>query len=30
LNELAAGNIYLNIHTAEYPAGELRGQVSLR
>ncbi len=30
LNELAAGNIYLNIHTAENPAGELRGQVSLR
>ena len=30
LNELVAGNIYLNIHTAEYPAGELRGQVSLR
>ncbi len=30
LNELAAGNIYLNIHTAENPAGELRGQISLR
>lgn len=30
LNELAAGNIYMNIHTAENPAGELRGQVSLR
>jgi len=30
LNELVAGNIYLNIHTAENPAGELRGQVSLR
>ncbi len=30
LNELAAGNIYLNIHTDKYPAGELRGQVNLR
>ena len=30
LNELAAGNIYVNIHTAENPGGELRGQVSLR
>ncbi len=30
LNELAAGNVYLNIHTAENPAGELRGQISLR
>ncbi len=28
LNELAAGNIYLNIHTAEYPVGELRGRLS--
>ena len=30
LNELAAGNIYVNLHTAEFPAGELRGQVALR
>lgn len=30
LNELAAGNIYLNIHTAENPGGELRGQITLR
>ena len=25
--ELAGGGIYINIHTAEYPAGEIRGQV---
>lgn len=30
LNELAAGNIYLNIHTEQNPAGELRGQVQFR
>lgn len=30
LNKLAAGNIYLNIHTAENPGGELRGQATLR
>lgn len=30
LSELAAGNIYLNIHTDDNPAGELRGQISLR
>ena len=29
LNELAAGNIYINLHTQEFPAGELRGQVRL-
>ena len=30
LNELAAGNVYINLHTAEFPGGELRGQVALR
>ncbi len=27
--DLIAGNIYFNIHTASYPAGEVRGQVQL-
>ncbi|MDQ7040404.1 MAG: CHRD domain-containing protein [Rhodothermus sp.] len=27
IRELLAGNIYLNIHTAQYPAGEIRGQI---
>ncbi len=30
LNEMAAGNIYINLHTEAHPAGELRGQVELR
>lgn len=30
LNEMAAGNIYINLHTEANPAGELRGQVNLR
>lgn len=30
LNALAAGNIYLNIHTAQNPGGELRGQIGFR
>jgi hypothetical protein len=29
LNEMAAGNIYFNLHTDQNPAGELRGQVQL-
>lgn len=30
LNEVAAGNVYINIHTQENPSGEIRGQISLR
>ena len=29
VNELAAGNVYLNLATTAFPEGELRGQVSL-
>src|SRR5947209_18199438 len=27
--ELQAGNLYINIHTATFPGGEIRGQLSL-
>lgn len=30
LNEIAAGNVYINLHTAANPAGEIRGQLQLR
>lgn len=29
LNEVAAGNVYVNLHTAQFPAGEVRGQLQL-
>lgn len=27
LDEIRAGNTYVNVHTAQYPAGEVRGQI---
>ena len=27
VNDLYAGNLYVNIHTPQYPAGEIRGQL---
>ncbi|MEO0972880.1 MAG: spondin domain-containing protein [Pseudomonadota bacterium] len=30
IGEMAAGNVYVNIHTDAYPAGEVRGQLRLR
>jgi hypothetical protein len=29
LNAMRSGNAYVNVHTKQYPAGEIRGQVSL-
>lgn len=29
LDEMRAGNAYVNVHTTQYPAGEIRGQTRL-
>jgi hypothetical protein len=29
IDEMEAGNTYVNVHTVEHPAGEIRGQISL-
>jgi hypothetical protein len=30
LNEMRAGTAYVNVHTTQFPTGEIRGQVALR
>lgn len=27
VNEIISGNIYINVHTVQYPNGEIRGQL---
>jgi hypothetical protein len=29
LNAMRTGNAYVNVHTAQFPSGEMRGQIRL-